>query len=264
MKKMRDIAQPARIQILSAILTLFVPFCFLGCSDRSQQFEDRIAELKKKIELLQGQLESAKNNVNKTEGNSPSDSTNSSSPPTKEALQSSYESLSKSLREEISSKLTGFRIESCTLQSVQMPENLYPFTSEISISLRSSDGKPYQLDLPVKANYAGKWFFPDANEIVERINAVKSVAPITEKEAAGNQAPSKSRPPMMSVDGTIVIQWGDAPKSPPPSHKTSESTATSAPSAPASTPVPTPPPAPAPDKQPVMPVNRDVHIKFNQ
>jgi outer membrane murein-binding lipoprotein Lpp len=254
----------------SALFGVFsATFLIGGCSDRSQQLEDRVADLKKKIEQLQAQLDAAKQG---NEQEKPSaESTSSGALPTKEALESTYEASSKELKNKIAAKLTGFSVENYTTHSVQMSENVYPFTSKISFSIRSNDGKAYQMDLPVKADYTGKWVFPNTDEIVARINSAKNMTPITEKEAASNTASSsqeatQNRPPIMNVDGTIVIQWGDAQKPKASTPRTSDSTSaqtSTQPPQPSAPPTSTTP-APSAIKPPVMPVDRDVHIKFNQ
>lgn len=266
MKTFRAQSWSRRLREL-AFIGLFASIFFaLGCSDRSQQLEDRVADLKKKIEQLQAQLDAAKQG-NGQEERTPSEFVGAAAVLTKEALESSYEASSKELKSKIASRLTSFSIENYTTHSVQMPEDLYPFTSTISFSIRSRDGKAYQMDLPVKADYAGKWIFPDTEEIVARINSARDMTPITEREAASNtvsssQEATQNRPPIMNVDGTIVIQWGGSQKpkaSTPSSDSASPQTSSQHPQSLA-------PPTSAPQapsvKPPVMPVDRDVQIEF--
>jgi hypothetical protein len=241
---------------------------FSGCSDRSQQLENRVADLKQTVQQLRAKLEGAKQPGEQERSSSAS--APATALPTKERLESSYETSSKELRDKINAKLNGFTVENYTTHSVQMPEEIYPFTSKISFSIRSDDGKTYQMDLPVKADYAGKWVFPDADEVVARINSAKNVTPITEKEAASNSAvpgeeTAQNRPPIMNVDGTIVIQWGDSEKPKASTARASDSISTRSANQPlkpgaaaiSST------QAPSVIKPPVMPVDRDVHINFS-
>ncbi len=240
----------------------------LGCSDRSQELENRVVDLKKRIEQLESQLSAAEQK--NEQGSSSTQSTNSTAVPTKETLESSYETSCKKLKDDIVAKLKGFRIENYTTHSVQMPDSLYPFASEISLSVRSDDGKAYQMDLPVKANYAGEWVFPDADEIVTRINSAKKIAPVTEQEATrSNASPPQNfdhnRPPIMNADGTVTIQWGDSEKSNARSRRSPDSASKdrldesreSRPEPGSGT------EAPSRTKSPVMPVDRDVHIQFS-
>ena len=262
-------------------------FSLGGCSDRSQQAEEQVTQLQKRVEQLQGQLDAANRDLGSahdalaqtksgnTEQKPSENAAASASLPSKAALEDAYMASAKEVRKGIESKLTSFSIASYTLHSVQMPESFYPFNSSISLALRSNDGRSFQLDFPVKADFSGKWVFPDTNEIVARIEAAKNVQPPSENPA-NNNAPSKQgtqmRSPLMPVDGTVVIAWPDSVK-PAASFSNVPSASTHPlstdpvmpppkPGNQSSTPQP-PPPAPSGNKPAVMPVDRDVLIKFN-
>jgi hypothetical protein len=266
MKTVRRQFSGLRLRKLAHIGVCCANFLVLGCSDRSQQLENRVAVLTQRVEQLQAQLEAAKQGND--QAGKLSKPSRSMPVPTREALESTYEASSKELKNRIAAKLTGFTVENYATHSVQMAENLYPFTSKITFSIRSDDGRTYQMDLPVKADYTGKWIFPDAQEVVARINSAKDMTPITEKEAARHAASriqriGQSRPPIMNADGTIVIQWGDSQK---PNRPSSKADSTSAQTSNETTEPVAPPTAatqaPSEIKQPVMPVDRDVHIEF--
>lgn len=281
MKKLCSKGNPHSPVVDAVLLAACTATFFLGgCSDHSQQVEEQVTQLQKQVDQLQGQLQTANRDLSNArdeasrakaggsaENKPASDAGGSAALPSKEALEESYETSARALRKQVESKLTNFRVDSCTLHSVQMPESLYPFTSNISFSLRANDGKAYQMDLPVKADFSGKWIFPDTGEIVTRIEAAKNTPPAT-PAPAGNNLPAgqaETPPPKMAVDGTIVIQWPGSPNLPSRPSRAADTSPT-----PPETPLQpsrpqVAPPSPSPQNSnpaPVMPVNRDVLIKF--
>jgi outer membrane murein-binding lipoprotein Lpp len=266
--------------------TLLTTAFVAGCSDRAQQVEEQVTELQRQVQALETQLDAAKREASSAKeqqaqpaASPTSDSTAAAAAPSeipsKGALEASYEAASKKLREELVSKIAGMRVESCSTQSVRIHKDVYPFDSEVTLSLRSNDGKSYQLAVPVKADCAGKWLFPSSEEIVANINASKNETPVSEQAAASaarsESSSGRPRPPVMAIDGTINIQWPEDRRSSPPARRPQEAptmrtTSNSAPATPAPTapPAATPAPAPAQNRQPVMPVNRDVNIEFNR
>ena len=259
-------------------------FSLGGCSDRSQQAEEQVTQLQKQVEQLQGQLDAANRDLGgardalaqtksgNTEQKSSENAAASALLPSKAALEDAYVASAKEVRKVIESKLTSFSIASYTLHSVRMPETFYPYNSSISLALRCNDGRSFQLDFPVRADFSGKWVFPDTNEIVARIEAAKNV-PLPSEKPVNNGIPAgPEAKPLMQADETRVIAWPDSAKpaasfsnvpsasTPPPS--TNPVTPPTKPPNQPSNPQPQPP-APAASKPPVMPVNRDVLIKFN-
>jgi hypothetical protein len=168
-------------------------------------------------------------------------------------------------RKELETNLKDFRVESCTTHSVQMPAEFFPFTSQLSLALVSNDGKNFSTDIPVKADVTGKWFFPSAAEVAQRIGNAQRMASASPSRASAQKssASSEQPAPYMKVDGTFVIQWPDA-NPPRPAATAARPPMPNETVTAAST--PSPPPRPQPSApagaQPVMPVNRDVQIQF--
>ena len=133
--------------------------------------------------------------------------------PSREMVEESYATSVNAFRKDLETNLKNFRLDSCTTHSVQMPTEFFPFTSELSLALISSDGKNFTTDIPVKADITGKWIFPTVAEVTQRIENAQHVASgsnssraAAKKEAAASGQP----PPYMKVDGTFVIQWPDS------------------------------------------------------
>jgi hypothetical protein len=151
--------------------------------------------------------------------------------PSREALERSYTAKAKGLKQELQGKLKEFKVDTCILYNIQMPSSEYPITSKVTVSLRSSAGESFKLDVPAKADPAGNWYFPEVNEIVQRIEeagrstasnrpASPQAAPQT-SVAAAPQGPSR-RGTGLGANRTSVIRW---PESSPAAQQQTQGTA---------------------------------------
>jgi hypothetical protein len=196
--------------------------------------------------------------------------TSSAGLPSREAVEQSYSTSVSAFRKELEANLKDFHVESCTTHSVQMPTEFFPFTSQLSLALVSTDGKNFTTDIPVKADVTGKWVFPTVAEVTQRIgNAQRVASGATPSRATSQKQSASGQPaPYMKVDGTFVIQWPDssahapavAARTPPPVENPPAPAASAPPP-----PRPQPPqaqPSAQPGTQAVMPVDRDVHVQF--
>jgi hypothetical protein len=256
-------------------------FLLASCSDRGQEMEEKIAQMQKQLDAAQKQLQAA-NQALASQQPTPQQITQTSTSsttgglPPRETVEQTYATSVSSFRKELEAKLKNFRVESCTTHSVEMPTEFFPFTSQISLALVSDDGQNFSTDIPVKADVTGKWIFPSVAEVTQRIGSVQRVASSSgssrSKSPQEPTAAASQPPPYMKVDGTFVVQWPDShPQAPPAAMRTpaiaeSQPVATAAPTA-AAPPSPRPQPTAVqssnqPGAQPVMPVDRDVHIQF--
>lgn len=274
----RAFSSPSAVLVRSRPLALLAgsllsAFVLTGCEEGSTQLEERINQLHSELEKTQGELQDAKRALANAKDEL-EQAKNSSKPASdsgggvidKTKLEESYMASAKDMRKELESKLKGFVIETCTLHNVRMPENVQPYNSDISLALRSTSGnRPYRVTLPVKADFTGKWIFPSADEIVARVEASKNgIVAENQTSAPGsvtNTSFGAQPAPVMESNGTVVVQWPGA----------NNSTTASAPApapAPSYDPAPRTAPAPAPSSNnpsspaQVMPVNKDVLIKF--
>jgi hypothetical protein len=244
-----------------------VALLLASCSDRGQEMEEKVTQMQRQLDQTQKQLQAANQAL---ASQSPAQTTQTFSAssgglPSRETVEQSYSTGVSTFRKELEASLKDFRVESCTTHSVQMPAEFFPFTSQLSLALVSTDGKNFTTDIPVKADVTGRWIFPTVGEVKQRIENAQHVASgASSSRAAAQKQPASGQPaPYMKVDGTFVIQWQDsgarapavAARTPPPAEN---------PPAPAASapPPPRPQPSAQPGAQPVMPVDRDVQIQF--
>jgi hypothetical protein len=249
---------------------LCVTFLLAACSDRGQEMEEKITQMQRQLDQTQKQLQAANQALASRPQTDATQTSVASSGglPSREAVEQSYSTSVNAFRKELETNLKNFRLESCTTHSVQMPTEFYPFTSQLSLALVSTDGKNFTTDIPVKADVTGKWIFPSVAEVTQRIANAQRVA-TTDTSSRGTaqkqqqQSTSTQPAPYMKVDGTFVIQWPDSG-----AHTPAVAARTPAPveNTPAPVASASPPPRPQPSAQsgaqPVMPVDRDVHIQF--
>jgi len=246
--------------------------------------EEKIAQMQKQLDAAQKQLQAANQALaaQQPAAQQPTQSSTSSTTgglPARETVEQTYATSVSTFRKELEANLKDFRVESCTTHSVEMPTEFFPFTSQISLALVSDDGRNFSTDIPVKADATGKWIFPSVAEVTQRIESVRVASSSTAsrsnkpKQSTTTTAAQPPPPPYMKVDGTFVVQWPDSNPQPAASAARTPAIAESQPVATVA-PAPTAPPPPAPPQptaaqssnqpgaQPVMPVDRDVHIRF--
>lgn len=260
-----------------------------GCSDRGQEMEEKVVQMQRQLDQAQKELTTANQSLaaanqalaaakQAAASGTPVETARPVAPitagglPSRETVEASYAAGVSELRKKLDANLKDLRVDSCTVHSVQIPMEFYPFTSQISFAFSSASGKNFATDIPVKADVTGKWLFPTVEEVVERVGsaerAVSAAAQSSPKPGAPPSTQTTAGKPLMQVDGTFVIQWPEAAPRPATSRATDAATSATAPPAPtvaAAPPRPrqapqaSPPPATAP---PVMPVDRDVPIQF--
>ncbi len=214
----------------------------------------------------------------------------------KDKLESDLTGKAKTLREILLKQAGVARIDEIGIRGIEYPpEIIAPFRSAITFALSASDGRQLRLVFPVTADLEGIWSLPGPDKVKQAFNQVKD-APPAEPVAASTPAettapparssvanaapaPGNSSPPQTAGSGfrqvepnTFQFDWGDGAKgapnartAPPPSTAPS-SPPTAAASQPARPAVPTAPAPPAQPEvsapKPVMPVQRDIIIKF--
>ncbi len=250
-------------------------FIVTSCSDRGQEMEVKVTQMQRQLDEAQKQLQAANQALASRAPAAATETSAASSTtgglPSRDAVEQSYSASVTAFRRDLDANLKNFRVESCTTHSVQMPTEFYPFTSQLSLALVSTDGKNFTTDIPVKADVTGKWIFPTVAEVTQRIEKVNHAASAanTSRSTAQNQPTSGQPAPYMKVDGTFVIQWPDSNANTTRAAAGTPAPAESAPTPVAQAPAPPPPrpqPTPAqtsqPGANPVMPVDRDVQIQF--
>jgi Skp family chaperone for outer membrane proteins len=201
-----------------------------ACSDHSQELDERVTQLQKELDRTQTELQATKQSLDATNEKLTQLKTNSGEAatvskrvpvtptmlPSRETLEASYTAAAKTLKKQIQVELKDFTLDTCTLHKVQIPSKEYPVESTISLSLRSQNDRAIQLDVPAKANPAGRWVFPEVGEIVRQIEEVgRSTAtakpPVENVVSASRSASQQQRPAIGSVglpaDRTVVIRW---------------------------------------------------------
>ena len=154
--------------------------------------EEKVTQLQKELDRTQTDLQTARQAVNvaneeltRLKANAPSVKPETRAAPSvaptlpaRKELEDAYMASAKELKKALQGPLKNFTIDSFTLHNVQLPDSQFPFASSISLSMKSSDGKSYELDFPVKADAKGKWVFPDPAEIALRVaEAIKKPQP---------------------------------------------------------------------------------------
>lgn len=199
-----------------------------GCSDKSQDLEERVTELQKEVDQSQTELQATKQSLTSAQEElthlkhdpatitpvAPPPVAHRSELPSRAALESAYTASAKTLKQEVQAKLKGYSLEKCTPHNVELPSEEYPVTSTISLSIRSGAGKSFQLDLPAKADRSGKWVLPEAQEIARRIEEIGGSAVLA--DAQRDAATSSVDAPIQQQSGggtglaanrTVVIRW---------------------------------------------------------
>jgi len=210
---------------------------FTGCSERSQELDERVTQLEKELDKTETELQAANQSLKtarqelaRLKGNSgssretPSEIPSVATSASREVLEKSYTEKGKLLKQQLQEKLQTFTIGTCTLHNINVASPEYPVTSTISLSIRSNTGNSFQLDLPARADRAGRWSFPDLTEIVQRIEEIgKSSAGSSSgsgETSSGSRVTSSTQQPEtrgatgMPADRTAVIRWPESGRTP--------------------------------------------------
>ena len=141
--------------------------------------EEKVTQMQRQLDEAQKQLQAANQALaarTPAQATTQTATTSSGGLPSREVVEESYATSVNAFRKDLETNLKNFRLDSCTTHSVQMPTEFFPFTSELSLALVSSDGKNFTTDIPVKADMTGKWIFPTVAEVTQRIENAQHVA----------------------------------------------------------------------------------------
>lgn len=248
-------------------------FTLAGCSERSQEMEERVTQLQRELDRVQSQLNAATQNAAGSGGAAkPADQTGgSASWLSQDTLQETFRAGDAAMRKDLEDNLKGYKVVNSLMQSMPAPADPYPYKSQINLTLLSDQGKNVVLtEVPVKADLNGKWVFPSASEVSQQITARENPEASGTDRTADNSPsaqPAASEPApraVMPVDSTVNIQWGDEPAARPAALNGSRPQ----PGAPrtAGRPAAPPPrndqPPAATPRPPAMPVSREVEVHF--
>jgi hypothetical protein len=212
----------SRLLLISSLMIVFLSLT--GCSQRSEELDERVTVLQKELDNTETQLQAANQSLkaarelSKFKGVSSrtSESMSAQAPPTKlparEVLEKSYTEEAKALKQQLQDKLQNYTIGTCTVRNINVASPEYPVTSTLSISLRPNGGSPFQIDLPAKADRTGRWSFPELTEVIGRIEDIA-------RSSAGGSSNRQPQSPVTSNSGppanrTAVVRWPDS-ASPP-------------------------------------------------
>jgi uncharacterized small protein (DUF1192 family) len=206
------------------ILAMFTGFLALSsCSERSQELDERVTVLQKELDDTETQLQAGNQSLKaareelarlkRSSGRSTETMAEQASArvnlPSREALEKSYTDEAKALKQRLQDKLQNYSVGTCTVRNIVVASPDYPVTSTISISLRPNGGSPFQLDVPAKADRAGKWSFPEVPELVARIEEIGRSSP----QQASSRSPETSvtsTAGRAAADRTAVVRWPDS------------------------------------------------------
>ena len=248
-----------------------------GCSERSQEMEERVTQLQRELERVQTQLNAALQNAPATSNGTKSSeaSTTGAAWLSQDTLQETFKAGDAAMRKDLEENLKGYKVVNSLMQSMPAPADPYPYKSQINLALVSDQGKNVVLtEVPVKADLNGKWVFPTATEVSQQIasrdtpdaTGADRTADNTPARQPAAPAPEAEPRAVMPVSRAVSIQWGDeppannapAPSGGPRSQPASPRTV-GRPVAPA--PRNDLPPAATP-RPPAMPVSREVEVRF--
>ena len=203
-------------KILSTVASLLL---LSACSQRSQELDEQVTVLQKELDQTEAQLQAANQSLKaareelahlKGTSGRPSETAATPAPvisatsslPARETLERSYTEQAKALKQRLQEKLQNYSVGTCTLRSITVASPEYPVSSTISISVRSSGGSSFQLDVPAKADPNGKWSFPETSEIVERIEEIGRSSVQTSSRPSETSATSSR-----GADRTAIVRW---------------------------------------------------------
>ena len=177
-------------------------FILASCSDRGQEMEEKVTQMQRQLDETQKQLQAANQALASRAPAAATTETSTASTttgglPSRDAVEQSYSASVSAFRKDLDANLKDFRVESCTTHSVQMPTEFFPFTSQLSLALVSTDGKNFTTDIPVKADVTGKWIFPTVAEVtqrIEKVNRAASTATSSRSTAQTNPHQASPRP----------------------------------------------------------------------
>ena len=179
------------------------------------------------------------------------------------------------LSDQIQSRLPNTDLEDVTVKRIKPPAEIESaFSSAITFTLKDASGRQIPVRFPVTAGLDGSWKVPTVDDVRAAMSgvlasgtAIASTTPAVPANPAEALAPPPSPQQtngsfVQQPDGSILVNW-DAGTTP-----TTSSSPPGTPAAPAPTQQPspaTPPPKPADPKvpAPVMPVQRDIIIRFD-
>jgi hypothetical protein len=225
-----------------------------GMAQRLQESQQRISDLEARLAAAQQQPAEAAAKPAEAAG-----SFRNQARQVQENLMKQMGVLSDSLQ----ARHTGPSLEEITVKKIQSG-----FRSEIVFSVLGGDGQLRKLSFPVEADLEGHWNLPSLEVIAAHLGAAPSQNPPPQPVLAQTTAPPAPAPvanvpasPRPAAE-TIVIQWDQTPGRPSVAAAPATTTPPPAATAPA---MMTPPPAAAPKAlpKPIMPVTKDVQIRFD-
>ena len=141
-------------------------FILASCSDRGQEMEEKVTQMQRQLDETQKQLQAANQALASrapaaaTTQTATAASSTTGGLPSRDAVEQSYSASVSAFRKDLDANLKDFRVESCTTHSVQMPTEFFPFTSQLSLALVSSDGKILLPTFQSKPTSRANGFFP--------------------------------------------------------------------------------------------------------
>lgn len=224
---------------------------------------DRLQESQKRISELEAQLSAASQRP-AADAPKPANSSSDFRSHAKQVQENLMKQMGV-LSDTLQSLNTGTSLEEITVKKIQSG-----FRSEIVFGVLGGDGQKRNMAFPVEADLDGHWNLPSPAVIAKHLGAVPSQSPKPHPQMAQTPASSPVTPtpaPVannpaspLPVSNTVVIQWDETPARSAAAAPTARPPTTTQPAAaPVAPAAPTPKPPPAP----IMPVTKDVQIRFD-
>ena len=189
-----------------------------GCFDNDPGMQEKLIRSQVQLEETKQKLQEATAALEKAQAALKSQAAATPAPmptpvaPTKEQLNDGYIAAAKEMRDQLKTELSGYTILNTRLFEVNTVAVL-PYTSKVSIALRSDKGQQYKLELPVGADAAGKWKFPTTQEILDGIGKISPKAVAANNPQTG---PASGNPMGGQRPGPFEPRGQDRPAGPPP------------------------------------------------
>ena len=179
-----------------------------SCTDRAADLELRLSTLQQELDRTKAELEAA----NRKETPAPGAALASVS-----EIESNYDRQLREFRQELEGQMSNGRVNSVTAMHPVIDEK--PYTAGFALEA-TLQGRSVTLDrVPVRAGLDGKWSFPTAAEVLDRLakgsasaatGASDSRSVATARSSPADPQPRELVSPMQATQ-TIRIDWGDRP-----------------------------------------------------
>ncbi len=238
-----------------------------GCTDAHVDLQHQIAVLQSELERVRAENASARIRTAAPESQVSAAATTLDNA----KIEQGFEEAAYKLRATLLENLPDSRVENLTRSAIENDVLDYPIRSNLAIRVRIGEQTYTLQGIPVKANIKGRWILPGAAEIAENFKKLSAsqASPTPARPQERVETPSNANG--RKASSTVLIQWAGSSATNPGSRsgngaEPSAEDRRSAAGAPVNAPRDAAPPPgggnPRPRNSPVMPVQKDIEIKF--